>query len=312
MEREINQQELDDSEFEKDYGKKLKTSYDINYLKRIVDDNFNTPDGMEESDISNYLNYIADNMIYLFFDYENEDMPFFDWETNCFDGRLCEEDYAEKIVGFIRFVRKNNKELLSPTCVYSSNINDFEKTRVISILSFTYKRKETLDEYISQLKKWGKSLDLFLENENDYYKFDYIVNALYKDNEYNTNHLFRAYSLLEMLLLKSGEKTEKLDGKLAIFLEPTYGTECKNVARLLRQMRNKIGHGDFIAFNVKSEEFALAHMNQCSFDYSEYSRLNWILLGVCCLLDDLLAEVLFETLYDKYKIDKIKNNTVTM
>lgn len=158
----------------------------------------------------------------------------------------------------------------------------------------------------------GKSLDLFLKNGNYYCKFDYIVNALYKDNEYNTNHLFKSYSLIEMLLLKSGKKTEKLDGKSAIFLEPTYGTECKNVACLLRQMRNKIGHGDFIVFNIKSEEFAVAHMNQFSFDYSEYSRLNWVLLDVCCLLDNLLAEVLFETLHGKYKIDKIKNTTVTM
>jgi len=307
MEREINQQELDNSEFEKDYGKKLK-SYDANYLKRIIDDNFNDYNGMEESDISNYLNYIADNMICLFFDYKYENMPFFDWKTNCFDGRFCEEDYAEKIINFIRFVRKNNKELLFPTCTYSSNTHFLEKTRVITILN--HKRKETLDEYISQLKKWGEYIDEFLENENDYYKFDYIVNALYKDNEHNMNHFFRSYSLLEALLLKSSEKTEKLDEKVAIFLEHTYGTESKKVARLLRQMRNKIGHGDFMAFNVKSEEFATAYMKQFSFDYSEYSRLNWILLHVCCLLDDLLAEILFVLLHDKYKINKIKNNTV--
>ena len=39
---------------------------------------------------------LASNMICLYFDYSYDDMPLGGWETNCFDGRFCEEDYAEK------------------------------------------------------------------------------------------------------------------------------------------------------------------------------------------------------------------------
>jgi len=47
-------------------------------------------------------------------------------------------------------------------------------------------------------------------------------------------------------------------------------------------MRNKIGHGDF-------------------------SRLNWILLNVCCVLDDLLRKVIKVLFEDKQKLIEIKN-----
>ena len=49
-------------------------------------------------------------------------------------------------------------------------------------------------------------------------------------------------------------------------------------------------------FNGKAEEFAKKYMAHYSFDYSEYSRLNWILLHTCCLLDDLLRAILFRQL----------------
>ncbi len=38
--------------------------------------------------IESCLQCLVDNMICLFFDYEYQDMPFFDWTSNCFDGRF--------------------------------------------------------------------------------------------------------------------------------------------------------------------------------------------------------------------------------
>ena len=50
------------------------------------------------------IQYIADEMICLYFDYDYDDMPVGDWTSNCFDGRLCEGDYAEKISYFIHLM----------------------------------------------------------------------------------------------------------------------------------------------------------------------------------------------------------------
>ena len=60
----------------------------------------------------------------------------------------------------------------------------------------------------------------------------------------------------------------------------------------------KIAHGDFVGFEKKIEKYAKLVMDgQYAFDYSEYSRKNWVLLNVCCLLSDtvkMLIEKLFE------------------
>ncbi len=49
---------------------------------------------------SKVLKQLAENMICIYFDYQYSDMPLGGWETNCFDGRFCEEDYAEKVVDY--------------------------------------------------------------------------------------------------------------------------------------------------------------------------------------------------------------------
>lgn len=312
MEKEILQQELDAIEYEKLCGKSLQL-YNDTYLKELVKINFPQSAVTEDADTKSLLNHIAENMIYLFFDYEYDDMPFFDWTTNCFDGRLCEDDYAEKVINFIRFVNKERKEAFAPNCVYTSNDDSLRKSRILQMLSF--KKHESRDEYTQHLKKWGERIDGFIENENSYYKFDFISNAIFKNNGYNTNHLLSSYSLIEMLLLKSNEKTDDVDRKLVFFLKNRYGKESKEVAILLRQMRNKIGHADFLGFIKKADRFSEKFMKNFSFDYTEYSHQNWVLLHVCCLLDDLLSEILFMSLKEKdemigiINIDKLSKST---
>lgn len=304
MNKEIKQREIDSLEFENNYGKKLGL-YDLKYMKRIYELNFNFGIIDEKSEIEKYIQYFANHMIYLFFDYNYDYFSFFDWATNCFDGRLCEEDYAEKIIKLIRFITRHSVDAVTPACIYSSNQDDFGKTRVLQILQF--KREVSKEKYIAELQKWGQKIDEFLEEENDFYQLDYLINALYKGNEYNTNHLFKDFSILEMLLVKEGVKTNTIDNKLSIFLQEEYEDESKNVAKLLRQMRNKIGHGDFNGFYEKAEEYARLYMMNYNFDYSEYSRVNWILLHVCCLLDDLIAKVIKIMFENKPKLLEIKN-----
>src|SRR5574344_1812999 len=64
------------------------------------------------------LHEIVNNMIYIYFDYNYEDMPLGNYESNCFDGRFCEEDYTEKIINFIT---KEGLEENTPNFIYSSN-----------------------------------------------------------------------------------------------------------------------------------------------------------------------------------------------
>ena len=84
------------------YQEKLGTNYPcgiINLYQTLFPDEL-LPGEFEQE---HYIK-IADQMIFIYQDYDYTDMPLGGWDTNCFDGRLCEEDYSEKIIDFINFM----------------------------------------------------------------------------------------------------------------------------------------------------------------------------------------------------------------
>jgi len=149
-----------------------------------------------------------------------------------------------------------------------------------------------------------------LQNKNDYLLFDYLANSLHKDHEYNEYHFLKSYSLCQLFLEKKHES--ELDKKLPSFLTIQFisDDEPQKSAILLRKLRNKIAHGDFVAFEKHVEEYAVKFLDdKFAFDYTEYSRKNWTVQHICCLLDDVLRQLIHMLFYDRNKLDKIKNGT---
>ena len=245
-------------------------------------------------------------MICIYQDYSYDDMPLGGWESNCFDGRLCEEDYTEKIIDLINFISGYETSIYTlpkpiPQWVYSSNHDGIDHWRI-------FWGGECSESYISSLKAWGKLFDNFLCSRNDYLLFDYLANTLHKDNEYNENHLIKAFSLCQLFLEK--DKEVELDSKLPQFLTPVNSeNDTKRQAELFRKMRNKIAHGDFMAFENVIEIYATEFMDgHFSFDYSEYSRKNWAVQHVCCELDDVVRQLICLMLFNRRTLDSIKNS----
>ncbi|MBR3743137.1 MAG: hypothetical protein IKN04_22220 [Clostridia bacterium] len=252
--------------------------------------------------IAEMAHAIADKMICMYFNYEYDDMPLGGWETNCFDGRFCEEDYAEKIVDLMTFLSYHTDEVSFPAAVqwvYSSNHDEINHSRI-------FWGGVEATEYIEGLKKWGKLFDAFLQSENDYYLFDFICNAIHKDNDYNVYHLLKSYSLCQLFL--ENEHENELDKKLPEFLDGSYSIEERErMALSFRQVRNKIAHGDFIEFNKKIEEYTKQFMDgHFDFDYSEYSRQNWAISNICCALDDALRKIIYLLFTDRNRLEQIK------
>ena len=273
---------------------KLKSPFEIEKIYSAVC--FPTKD----KKTNNYMKIheIVNNMIYIYLDYNYDDMPLGGWETNCFDGRMCENDYAEKIINFICSINENGNV---PHYIYSSN-HDFNNP--YGFLQYT----SEIDKYIEVLKEWGKKFDDFLISKNDYLQLDYLINAFFKDNDYNEYHFLKLYSLCQLYLDK--EKEIELDKKLIIFLDDMYSEELKDIIpEKLRKMRNKIAHGDFIAFEKLVEEFACEIMDDnFYFDYSEYSRKNWVILHICCELERVVKKMINMLFLDREKLERIKNN----
>ena len=285
---------------------KNQTKYNINnkfdFNKKysdILKEEYNENDSEET-----IINKVVDRMICIYFDYEYDDMPLGDWTTNCFDGRFCEEDYAEKIVDFMSFAFNILKyeEKTSLCYIYSSNYNRMQNEYQIFYFN------EECSNGINTLIKWGELFDSILNEKNDYLKFDYLINAIHQSSTNNEYQFFKFYSICQLFLEKLTER--ELDWKLPIFIGKDYSLEEKKaISPILRKIRNKIAHGDFVALENIIEEYSKNAMVGFRYDYSEYSRRNWIFLNVCCLMKEVTRELIKMMFYNNELLQSIKDCT---
>ncbi len=259
-----------------------------------------------DSELSSCLRTIASELIYMYFDYEYDDMPLGGFDTNPFDGRFCEKDYAEKILHFMHFAVdgiESENMIDIPQCAYTSNYDMFEDYRFI----FSYSRD--VGNAIESFKAFGDLLDNCLENKNDYFMLDYLCNSLYQvqHDDCSTHQFMKLYSLSQLFLEKETES--ELDWKLPMFLDTHYTADQKRQkAILLRKIRNKIAHGDYVKYESVIEEYAQVILGEdYDFDYSEYSRENWVLLNACVSLQSALQRMIALWLQDKKRLAAIKN-----
>ena len=244
---------------------------------------------------------IVSNLVCIYLDYDYKDMPMGGWDENPFDGRFCEKDYTEMIVNFLNFMSQNKD---CPVWIYSSNHNE-----TIPFYKLFWINSDS-DTKLNCLNFWGNKFDRFLDTKNDYLELDYLIRAIYDEHDYDAYHLSKLYSLCQLFL--ENEHESELDAKLPKFIDKRYEElERIEISKLLRQMRNKVAHGDFIAFEKKCEEYAQKFMEgRFYFDYSEYSRKNWVLLNVCCLLSDAIREMINKLFDDKAYMVALKNKVV--
>lgn len=77
-----------------------------------------------------------------------------------------------------------------------------------------------IDGGIKLLKYIGSLVDKFLESEEDFWLFDYIVNVVCanEENRLNAYHTFKVMSLIEMIIVnpKNGGRTQdEVENKLS-------------------------------------------------------------------------------------------------
>lgn len=277
------------------------TSYiDLGSIDRDIEGIY----GVAIDDNNDWASQIVDKMIFIDQDYSYDEMSLGDWETNCFDGRLCEGDYAEKLINFLASISASTTNLAAlkgaPVWIYSSN---YDKADYERLLFWGGLKPEISLEF---LKTWGQYLDGFLETREDYLLLDYLINAYHFDSHKDEYHILKTYSLCQLFLEKNHES--ELDSKLPRFL--SYYDSSKDredCAPFLRKIRNKLAHGDFRALDGLLEQFAERFMDGCFwFDYSEFSRRNWIIGHIGLILDTALHEIVLMLFFDRNELERIK------
>ncbi|AOC57961.1 hypothetical protein [Bacillus pumilus] len=297
MEEEIYQREYVVKKYNDPLNNKL-----YNAKKIVEHKNFS---GILEQSNGDYLKEIANKLICISVgDFENSMLQ---KKNTYIDSPACEIEFAEKWIYLYEFLIRNDcdKENLMPlTCMYSSEKSLFERTNVLRTIYAEMSFDIQMDPIVYNQRKvnslidFGKMIDSFLEKQENFYILDYILTAIADDSNYNEYHLFKNYSLIEMIIGKEDFKDpSRFDNKLAEFMElDKYANNEKNkiLAKIIRQIRNKIAHGDFIGVRKKLEDYAASFMKSYYFDYFEYNRENWIYLNICCELDRILADILWK------------------
>lgn len=154
--------------------------------------------------------------------------------------------------------------------------------------------------------EWGRLIDNFLQTDNDYYQLDFLCNAIFDESKCDTYQYMKLFSLCQMFL--ENKRESELDEKLPFFLDERIDFKTrKQMAQQLRRIRNKIAHGDFKHFNNEIEKYAQKFLDgKLYYDYTEYSRQNWVLLSICCTLKDALALIIYYLLFKREDLDYLK------
>lgn len=237
------------------------------------------------------------------------------------DSPTCEICFEKKFMNFYRFIihntHRNKKFTASSIITYCSNEIDAKSIIVSAFASRVdgnwrtgtnrFENYEVERELqIKSLVEFGRLIDGFIERKNDFFLLEYIMNALDESERYNAYYIFKIVSIIELLIKNPKHSYWHEDdfSKLAGFIIEV--EDKKELARLIIQIRNKIGHGDFEALQNKAEEYAKKYMNDYYFDYYEYSRINWVFLNLSCRLNEMLSDIIWEYLNNKSMIQNQK------
>lgn len=237
------------------------------------------------------------------------------------DNPTCEPQYTDKFLRFCDIIQhssKAGKELCGqiPFIIYNS-YDDRREPLIINFLESMANSNICINTYnnncVKSLQYIGRLLDEFLSSDEDFWLFDYIINAIY-DNQGTDNaySIFKTISLIEMLIINAnanGHTVGEMERKLPLFLSKQIDNSQKEAfAHIMRKFRNKIAHGDFKAVQELLQKYRDSFMQGFWYDEFEYSIENWTYGNICVELNEALANVLWLLISNKEKMLEIQRS----
>ncbi|MBZ9690965.1 hypothetical protein [Clostridium sp. M14] len=236
------------------------------------------------------------------------------------DSPTCEPQYTGKFINFCSVVLSSNeaqKNIQGQVPIVTYDSDDFgQKPLILNYLEATSKINMSINTYtnscINALQQVGKLIDDFLSTDRDFWLLEYVVNATYDKQQSDAYHIFKVMSLIEMLIInprKNVRTVGEMERKLPQFLSMIEDISQKELfSTIVRKLRNKIGHGDFMGVQQLLEEYRNCFMQNFWYDEFEHSIENWTYRNICLHLDQALSNILWLMLFDKEKLLNIQQN----
>lgn len=237
-----------------------------------------------------------------------------------------EYEIEYKILFLFNFLRGNSIKRNSIDVSYNTGYPyEYEKTYILDNMFFKtfmgrkkhrywgYKYySDTVEEFnlkTSDLIKLGNKIDNYIDNVDDFWKLDFIIETLlYADN--NMYALLNYVQLIEMLIINPRCSTrEQFKIKIKNFINISDFENEENIEKfstLLYDIRSKLIHGDFKNLIKNLMSFNKLFNQEYSFDFGEAKEVNWILSTVNYRLRDIIREVVNMMLEDKAELYNFK------
>lgn len=294
-------------------GHDMSTFSDKYDLGKIVENLGWHEDGKKDGQI------IAEHLVeMLVLDFDNSLLQL---KNTNLDSPTCEMQYAKKFIILCQRICSatiNNSTLAKymPFITYDSDeLNSIPL--MINYLGTYIKASSSRDnknteKVINCLQEMGQMIDNFILSEEDFWLFDYIVDALSDIHEQSAYHIFKVMSLIEMLIIKptsNGKTRGEIEKKLLPFLPQRIDqTKQQLFSEILRKLRNKIGHGDYMAVAILLEQYRQEFMQNFWYDEFEYSIDNWTYGNICWNIDETLNNILWFMFSDRGKWENLRNS----
>lgn len=246
---------------------------------------------------------------------------------------IDEYDIEYKMLFLFNFLRKDSEKRNDIDIVYYngySTDNLYNGEHILdSLISKSYKKREkheylgyqyyknSNEEYtkkILSLIEFGKEIDKYIDEAEDYFKLDFIIETLLYGENYMYS-LLNYIQLIEMLIVNPQHSTrEQFKQKLKYFIdmnELENREQIENFSAKLYDIRSRLIHGNYNSLKKELIDFNKKFTRNTNYDYGEFKEENWIIINISFITKRILRNIIETMLKDKNKLYMFKMDNIS-
>ena len=246
---------------------------------------------------------------------------------------IDEYDIEYKMLFLFNFLRKDSEKRNDIDIVYYngySTDNLYNGEHILdSLISKCYKKREkheylgyqyyknSNEEYIKKilsLIEFGKEIDKYIDEAEDYFKLDFIIETLLYGENYMYS-LLNYIQLIEMLIVNPKHSTrEQFKQKLKYFIdidELENREQIENFSAKLYDIRSRLIHGNYNSLKKELIDFNKKFTRNTNYDYGEFKEENCIIINISFITKRILRNIIETMLKDKNKLYMFKMDNIS-
>lgn len=173
--------------------------------------------------------------------------------------------------------------------------------------------EEEYNKKIGNFIEFGKKLDNFLSDAEDYFKIDFIIEMILSSK--NTFYSLLNYSaIIEMLIVNPTQSIrEQFKQKIKFFTNTNdfdIPEEIEKFSTKLYDIRSRLIHGNYNSLKEELKDFQIKYMKTAEYDLGEFKEINWNLISVNISLSNIVRSILTKMLENKKKLNDFKHDII--